>query len=97
MANIRLGNTFYIDTQYTVAADELAVPDILVKSIVVTSTSTGATVTLSDSDKGIKGTFSIPTDDTTIVIDLSQNPWRFSTSIRPTVLTNCVVTVTVEQ
>lgn len=97
MANKRNANTFYIDTQYSVAADELAVKNIRISHIIATSTGTAATVTLADAAVATKMILSIAADDTTQIFEFADAPIVFSTSIRPTALTNMVLTCIISE
>ena len=97
MANIRLANTFYIDTQYSVAADELTVRNIKVKQIIVASSAAVASLVLEDAALGKKIEIKIDVADKTEHINLRDSPIIFSTSIRPTTLTNCTATVVIEE
>lgn len=93
MANIRLGNTFYIDTQYTGASDELALKDVRIAYVIVTPTAANGRVVLSDGGLGIKADLRRATaNESNYPFDFSNEPIRFSTSIRPTTLANAVVT-----
>ena len=92
MANIRNGNTFYIDTQYSAASDELASKGIKVIGIFVTSTAAGGRVVLADSSIATKLDLRVTADEDTVYFDLSNNPIIFSTSLRPTTLSGALVT-----
>jgi len=91
MANKRSGNTFYIDTEYEGADDELALP-CRVTSIIVSATTADAEVVLADGALATKLDLRVATDGTTQIFDFSQSPIVFTSSIRPTTLTNAVVT-----
>jgi len=97
MANKRNANTFYIDTQYSAAADELAVKNVRVTHIIATSTGVNATCIIADSSVADKIEIRIAADDTTQIFDFADNPIVFSTSIRPTTLTNMHLTCIINE
>lgn len=92
MANLRLGNTYYIDTQYS-TNEELARKNILVKGVVLTTSAAGGQLVLSDAGLGVKLSLKAAADEDTVHFDFSSTPVIFSTSIRPTTLSNAVATV----
>jgi hypothetical protein len=92
MANIRNANTYYID-----ATGSLAVKGVRVWSVFLTNTAANAVVTLKDVSSGAtKLTVKNPTDGTTVLHDLTNNPIVFPNGIDATTVTNCVVTLVVE-
>lgn len=94
MANVRNGNTFYIDG----TSDPLTVKGIRVSHIVVTSVSSSATLILSDVDTGaIKIKLSVPADKTVLYVDLSDNPMVFPNGINPSTVTTCVATLMLQE
>lgn len=97
MANVRNSNTFYIDTQYSSAADELAVKNIKVVYAIVTATASSGRVVLGDSSIATKIDLREAVSGTTAYFDFSNKPLVFSTSIRPTTLSNAVVTLVIEE
>ncbi len=97
MANTRNANTFYIDTQYSVSADELAVKNVKVVSITVTATSSGGQVVLSDSNGNAKIDLRVATSDETQQFVFNENPIVFPTGIRPTTLTDAIVTCVIQE
>ena len=99
MANARTGNTYYVDTAYTATVatlPELAIPNLRVYYIVVTSTGGAGTCVVTDSGTS-KFDMRVDTANRTSIIDLESYPAIFNTSIRVTTLTNCVVTFVFEE
>ena len=99
MANARSGTTYYVDTAYTATVatlPELAIPNLRVYYIVVTSTAGAGTCTITDSGVS-KFDMRVDTSNRTSIIDLEQYPAIFNTSIRVTSLSNCVVTFVFEE
>lgn len=97
MANTRNGNTFYIDTQYSAAADELAVKNIRITGVIVTATGASGRVVLGDSSVATKLDLRVATSGETMQFYFDVHPVNFSTSIRPTTLSNAVVTCIIEE
>lgn len=95
MANARSGNTYYIDTQYA-TNEELAVKNLKVLGVVVTSTAAGAILSLTDSGTA-KFTFKVAADLSSQYFNFSDSPVLFQTSVRPTTLTNAVATVIIQE
>lgn len=96
MANTRAGNSYYIDTQYSVAADELAAKNLKVLGILLTTSSAGGLITLTDN--GVtKLTIKGATDEDSSYYDFSNSPILFGTSIRPTALSGAVATVIIQE
>lgn len=96
MANTRAGNTFYIDTQYSVAGDELASKNLRVLGVVVTTSAAGGNVALSDN--GVSKLFlKVSADEDSQYFDFSNSPIIFGTSIRPTTLSGAVATVILQE
>lgn len=96
MANVRSANTFYVDTQYAVAADELAIKNLRVLYVTVTPTAANGRIVLTDSGTN-KVDLRAETSGKSVVFDYSRNPMVFATSIRPGTLTNAVATVHFEE
>lgn len=95
MANTRNSNTFYIDTAYSVATDELGIPNVSVAYIVLTSSANPGVLTLKDSAGATKITIKTATANETKVIDLRSYPISFPSGIRPTTVTDCVATLVI--
>jgi hypothetical protein len=91
MANVRSSNTFYIDTAYSSSTDELVQKNLKLLSVSVTATSANAVVVLTDSGTK-KLDLRVATSGVTTLFDYSECPILFANSIRPTTLTNAVVT-----
>lgn len=98
MANIRSSNTFYIDTQYSGASDELAVKNIRVLSVTVAAVAAPAQVILADSSTGTnKLDLRVAVADSTELFDFSDAPVVFPNGIRPKTLTDAIVTCVIEE
>lgn len=97
MANTRNTNTFYIDTQYSVATDELKIPNLKVPYIIVTASTAPGTLVLTDSAGATKIKIATATANETKIVDLRRNPIVFPTGIRATTLTNCVATLIIDE
>lgn len=95
MANVRNANSFYIDTQYAVAADQLAVKGLSVTNILVTATAANGRVVLQDitSTPTNKVDLRVATSGDTQNFEFSSQQLLFPNGIRPSTLTNAVVTV----
>lgn len=97
MGNIRNGNTFYIDTQYSAASDELLIQGVRVPYVIVSASSSANQVILVDSVTGAKKlnlqnmNSSANLGDSRI-FDFKANPLLFPNGIRPLTLSNCIVT-----
>ena len=96
MANTRNGNTYYIDTQYA-TNEELAVRNLQAAYVIVTATAANAVLVLADSSVGTKLDLRVATSGETKCFDFSDVPVTFSTSIRPTTLTNALATVVLKE
>jgi hypothetical protein len=92
VANVRVGNKFYIDTQYSGSSDELAYKNLLVLAVIVTATGANGRIVLSDGAQ-VALDLRVATSGTTQVFDFSKSPVLFQTSIRPSTLSNAVATV----
>ena len=91
MANARSANCYYIDTQYS-TNEELAVKNVLVLGVLVTVSAAGGNLVLSDGST-VKASFKVATDEETAFFDFGNCPMLFTTSIRPSTLTDAVATV----
>ena len=96
MANLRNSNTYCIDTAYS-TNEELAVRNIRVSHIVVTATCANAILVLGDAGLGTKVKLHVAATNTSQLFDFSDAPLVFSTSIRPTTVTNCVATCVIQE
>lgn len=98
MANVRAANTFYMDTQYSAAADELATKSLRLIGFFMTATSANAICVLTDSGTK-KFEYRLPTSGSSIFLPLMQmgSPITFSTSVRPTTLTNCTASAVIQE
>ena len=97
MANTRSGNTFYIDTQYAVSGDELAITGIKVTHVTLTATAANSVIRLDDSSLFRKIDCRVATSGDSKIFDFSDNPLMFTASIRPTVLTNGVASLQIQE
>lgn len=97
MANARYGNTFYIDTQYSSAVDELAVTNIKVTGIILNSTAISSSHLLLTDGGNNKIDLRGNSLGGSIYFDLSNSPVVFSTTIRPTTLSNVTATLIVKE
>jgi hypothetical protein len=94
MANVRSGNTFFIDG----TSASLDVKGIRVSHIEVTSTNTGAVLVLSDvTTASTKIKLAIAADKTVLFLDFSDNPMVFPNGINPSTVTNCVATLMLQE
>jgi hypothetical protein len=95
VANTRSGNVYFIDTQYA-TNEELAVKNLRVVGILVTSSAAGAQLILGDSST-TKLDLKVPIDEDTLYLDFSETPILFAVSIRPKTLTTCTAMVIIEE
>jgi hypothetical protein len=97
MANVQIGNSWYIDTAYASAADDLA-RRVSVYYIVVTATAAGAILVLSDpSSSSVKVELRVPTSGSSQVFRFDQLPLVFPNGVRVTTLTNAKATLIGEE
>lgn len=100
MANIRNGNTFYIDTQSSSDADNLIEKQLLVVYILVTATASNGRIVLADTANGTaqnKVDLRVPVAHTTVQFSFETNPLLFPNGLKPEVLSNAVVTVCIKK
>lgn len=95
MANVRNGNTYYIDS----ASVSLNEPSIRVRSVLLTATNATNTLVLGDDNS----TASYPTklalvgtSGVSLLFDYSSNPIYFPNGIRVTTVTACTATLILE-
>ena len=94
MANTLNGNTWYVDTQYVSASDDLDVKNLLVDYIFVTATAASAQVVLIDpSNSAVKFDLRVETADHTEAFSFEKNPIRCPNGLRVQTLTNAVATI----
>ena len=92
MANVRTGNTFYIDTQF-VTDEELVVSNLVITDIVVSATGNNAVLTLGDS---VSGNIILNLLELTNGVThhfMFNTAIRFPNGIRPITLTNATASV----
>jgi hypothetical protein len=99
VANTRNGNSFYVDTEYTGASDELAIKNIRVLGVVVTASASPGTLVLSDAQTSepTKLDLRVATANSTAFFDFSECPITFPNGIRPTTLTDALATIIIEE
>lgn len=92
MANVRNGNTVYID-----ATGDLTTTATRVYYIIMSATAAGAILVLQDSTANVnKLRLSHPNDKETHVFDFTQRPLYFPGGVSVTTLTNCTATIVAE-
>ena len=92
MANIRNGNTWYVDATGSLGDDR----DVLVAYITVTATASFGRVVLADQVTGsLKMDLRVATNGDTQLFDFSSKPIRFPNSISVATLTNAIVTLVI--
>ena len=92
MANVRSGNTFYIDG----TATTLAIKNVIVTHVLVTATSANAVLVLKDvTTANTKMDLRVATSGASQVFDFADNPIVFANGINPTTVTNCVATAVI--
>lgn len=99
MANSRSGNVYYVDTAYTATVatlPELAISNLRVHYIIITSSSTNAICTVTDNGTSKLDLRATATHQSEI-FDFSEFPINFTTSIRITTLTNCTAMIVFEE
>lgn len=91
MANVRSGNTHYIDSTGTLTADK----NDKVAYVVLTASSANAVILLTDAGSGTRSKIDlrVATAGTTQVFDFSEVPLVFSNGVRVGTLTNAVATI----
>ena len=103
MANVRSGNTYYIDTASSggppATTNILDVKDIRVVGIRLRATASGSVFVLVDNSASqpIQWTGSINTATGSNFVNLSEIPIRFPNGIAVTTLTNCVAILIVRE
>ena len=95
MANIRSGNSFYIDTQRASASDDLLIKGIAVSTIVVTATAANGRLVLKDpaTTPANKLDLRVATSGDSVLFDFNLIPVLFPNGLSATTLTNAVATV----
>lgn len=92
MANVRNGNTIFVDS-----TGDLTTTGTRVYYITVTATAANASITLQDSGANVnKITVSTPTDDDTRILDFSMRPMYFPGGVAVSAIVNCVATLITE-
>lgn len=92
MANVRNGNTIYVDS-----TGDLTTTATRVYYIVLAASAANAILTLQDSGANVnKLTISTPTDKDSRVLDFSSRPLFFPGGVSVTAITNGVATIVAE-
>lgn len=92
MANVRNGNTIFIDS-----TGDLTITATRVYYVTITATAANASITLQDSGANVnKITVSTPTDDDTRILDFSTRPMFFPGGVSVSAIANCVATLITE-
>ena len=93
MANTRNSNSWYIDTQYSSATDDLSLNQLQVFAIFVTATAANGQVVLGDPVTGAKKLdLRVPTANQTQMFTFYETPISFPNGIRVLTLANAVAT-----
>jgi hypothetical protein len=93
MANTRSGNTWFVDTQHTVASDAIQ-GKITVIGVLFAPTAAAAVLRLHDLDSDtVKAEFRINTQVDTRFYDFSTAPLVFASGVKAKTLTNAVATL----
>jgi hypothetical protein len=93
MANTKTGNVWYVDTAYSAATDDNT-DNIVVGSVVLTTTAASGRIILKDPKTGaIKLDLKHPTDADSKHFDFSANPIICPNGLRASTLTNAVATI----
>ena len=98
MANVRSGNSFYVDTaassEASSDASNLSLPNVVVTGVLLTATSASARIVLEDVTTGnIKLDLRVATSGDSKFFDLSRTPINFPNGISPATVTNAVATI----
>jgi hypothetical protein len=95
VANVRNANTFYIDTQSAVDADNLIIKGLAVHYVSVTATAANGRLVLQDLTvtPATKVDLRVATSGDTEVFSFEMNPLLFPNGIKPSTLSNAVATV----
>jgi len=97
MANVRNGNTFFIDTASGSGGAKLAELNVLVLGVTVSPSGGAATLTLADAQSPavVKLTLTVPSGVAAQYYDFSENPILFPNGIDPTAATTVQATAIV--
>lgn len=95
MANVRNSNSFYIDTQSAVDADNLAVKGLAVAYVALTATAANGRLVLQDltATPTTKIDLRVEVSGHTEVFSFEMFPILFPNGIKPSVLSNAVATL----
>lgn len=93
MANVRSGNTYYIDS-----TGDLAIKNLKVSKVTVTSTANSAAIIMQDVETQLnKVEFRIDTTDKTQSFDYIINPMLFTNGLRISSISNCNATCILQE
>lgn len=95
MANISNGNTFYVDTAFSLESDDLARTNTLVTYVIVTATAANGKIVLGDAvtNSTIKMDLRVPTSGSSVMFRFDVSPVIFPKGIRVVQLANAVATI----
>lgn len=94
MANVRNSNSWYVDTAYSSAIDDLLIKQLQVFAVFVTATAASGQIVLGDPVTGVtKLDLRVPTADQTQMFTFYETPISFPNGIRILTLTNAVATL----
>jgi hypothetical protein len=94
VANTRTANSWYVDTQYVSATDDLAEANVAVSYVSLSATSAAGVLVLSDRVTGnVVIDLRVAVAGSTEVFEFDVNPISFPNGIRVTTLTNAKATL----
>jgi hypothetical protein len=88
VANVRTGNTHYVDSTGNLGTD----PEIVL-GFLLTATSANAIANIQDTGSNNKINLRVATSGDTKLFDLSQSPLTFPKGVKVSTLTNAILTV----
>lgn len=98
MANVRSGNTFYIDTQHSVAADGITQAGLKLRKILVTATAAPGRIVLQDITTGItKFDLRVSAANTTQEFIFDDMSITFPTGLKASTLSQAVATLIIDE
>jgi hypothetical protein len=96
MANTKNAGSWYVDTQYSSASDDLSAgSSVTVTAIVVSATAANGRIVLADANNAAQTRIDlrVATSGTTELFPLKDTPLNFPSGVRIATLSNCVATV----
>ncbi len=97
MANVRNGNTYYIDIASSADSDCLISKNVKVTAIFMTATSAGGILVLKDTSGAIKGEWRVATSGDCKEFLVGDYSLTFPNGIKAGTVTNCVATLLIEE